>query len=74
MSKESKPRDRHRQSIEAIRDRPHEYCIGCGYHPVTHRAEHRPDCTRNRTRAHELGLCGLSPGRTCALCTKEKTA
>ena len=44
MSKESKPRDRHRQSIEAVRDRPAEFCPGCGYNVVT-RGVHRADCT-----------------------------
>lgn len=44
MSKESKPRDRHRQSIEAVRDRPSEFCPGCGYSVVT-TGSHRADCT-----------------------------
>ncbi len=44
MSKVSKPRDRHRQSIESVRDRPVEFCRGCGYFPVAN-GEHRADCT-----------------------------
>lgn len=44
MSKKSKPRDRHRQSIEAVRDRPREFCPGCGYHRVV-TGTHRADCT-----------------------------
>lgn len=44
MSKESKPRDRARQSIEAVRDRPVDYCRGCGYYLAANGA-HRADCT-----------------------------
>lgn len=44
MSKESKPRDLFRQSIEAVRDRPDAYCPGCGYYRVAI-GEHRGDCT-----------------------------
>lgn len=46
MSKESKPRDRHRQSVEAIRDRPPMFCSGCGYYPVANDGAHRADCPR----------------------------
>jgi hypothetical protein len=48
MSKESKPRDRHRQSIEAVRDRPSDFCPGCGYFNVV-QGYHRPDCTAHPT-------------------------
>lgn len=44
MSKESKSRDRFRQSIEAARDRPDEFCPGCGYYRVAN-GRHRTDCT-----------------------------
>lgn len=44
MSKVSKPRDRFRQSIEAVRDRPEDYCPGCGYYRHSAGA-HRADCT-----------------------------
>lgn len=44
MSKESKSRDRFRQSIEAVRDRPDTFCPGCGYYHVT-QGHHRTDCT-----------------------------
>lgn len=47
MSKESKPRDRHRQSIESVRDRPITFCPGCGYYRVA-TGEHRTDCTAIR--------------------------
>jgi TPP-dependent indolepyruvate ferredoxin oxidoreductase alpha subunit len=46
VSKESKPRDRYRQSIEAVRDRPLMFCNGCGYYPVTNQGQHRADCPR----------------------------
>ncbi len=45
MSKTSKPRDRFRQSIEAVRDRPVDYCIGCGYY-LSAMGFHRADCTK----------------------------
>ena len=44
MSKESKSRDRFRQSIEATRDRPGDFCTGCGYYRVVN-GNHRGDCT-----------------------------
>lgn len=44
MSKESKPRDRYRQSIESVRDRPTAYCPGCGYFRSAN-SHHREDCT-----------------------------
>lgn len=44
MSKESKSRDRFRQSIEAIRDRPNDFCPGCGYYRANN-DHHRADCT-----------------------------
>lgn len=49
MSKESKPRDRHRQSVEAVRDRD-GFCTGCGYYPATQNGEHRADCTLEHPR------------------------
>lgn len=44
MSKESKSRDRFRQSIEAAQDRPVDYCVGCGYANAVN-GSHRADCT-----------------------------
>lgn len=50
MSKESKSRDRFRQSIESARDRPNDFCPGCGYHPVVNGGQHRTDCTATRNK------------------------
>lgn len=46
MSKESKSRDRWRQSIEAARDRE-GFCTGCGYYHAAH-GTHRDDCTKGK--------------------------
>jgi hypothetical protein len=57
MSKESKSRDRFRQSIEAARDRPDDFCPGCGCHVIV-TGEHRADCT---TRPPACTVCLYHP-------------
>jgi hypothetical protein len=44
MSKTSKPADRWSQVFTAARDRPEDFCTGCGYHLHVY-GKHRADCT-----------------------------
>ena len=80
ISKESKSRDRFRQSIEAVRDRPETWCPGCG----TCSDEHRPDCTITPAALHCADcdatrpagaltpLWGYDTGRHVYLCPDHK--